>query len=124
VSKKYYYLKKGEVIKLGDQVKVFSDTNWQSVCSSIGNTMHEDDVGYFRREIKQPQQPTKTKISRLKLALLKGDSFTPVSAGKRFGIQHNTFNKFIWVLKHEHGMDICSGKVKGKDYKKHWIENN
>lgn len=77
---------------------------------------------YFFLQTEGPKDEVhKSKISSLKMSLINGNVFTPVLAGKMFSIQHNTFHRLIWQLRHD-GMEIKAEKVPGKTWKRYWVE--
>lgn len=123
MRKKYYYLKKNDIIKDGDEVKI--DGEYIQCSLTIGDCAGDYCGVPFRREIKQAPQPTKSKISKLKEYLLKGYLITPLAAWKMWSMAHNSFNRQIWELRHKHGLQIESQPtvgINGAKFNMHWIK--
>lgn len=69
---------------------------------------------------------TKTKIGKLRTALLSGQVTSPLRAWKWWRMAHNTYHRCIWSLRHTEGLDIRARTVEdgGARYSMHWIHVN
>jgi hypothetical protein len=111
----YYYLKKGEVIKEGDEVKRVDVRHWETALGLIGG--RTDILWIARRKIKQEKEPDKTSQNDIVYKYIKTHKRITINDALRFKPKVTRLAARIADLKSE-GHDIRSVWIDSKE-KKH-----